>query len=192
MDLNQQVFFNIFEVSGKWPAVDAAGIFLAVYGIWVLFFGVFGLVAWSAVKLSGRDWRLARISAVGLLVRILFLAGTAWLLASVLKGVFMTLRPALALGVEPLIQAGGTHSFPSGHTTGAFALVTSFWLWLRCQVFYNKQYRRLITSLYLLALLIGVSRIFAGVHFPSDILGGVVVGVLLPVLVYYLSPFLRH
>jgi membrane-associated phospholipid phosphatase len=59
-------------------------------------------------------------------------------------------------------------SFPSGHTTTAFAfaLVLGFlsprWLWLGL----------------VYAVLIGLSRIIVGAHYPTDVIGGIVVGVL--------------
>lgn len=60
-------------------------------------------------------------------------------------------------------------SFPSGHTTNSFALATS--LTLR---YPDKPI--LISGLYLYAAVVSVGRIYLGVHYPSDILGGMVIG----------------
>jgi hypothetical protein len=57
-------------------------------------------------------------------------------------------------------------SFPSGHATGAFALATVF----------SSQYPKAAIPAYLAAGAIGVSRIYLGRHYPSDVLAGALVG----------------
>lgn len=57
-------------------------------------------------------------------------------------------------------------SFPSAHTTVAFALATTIFFW-------NKKWG---TAALVLALLIGIARVAAGVHYPSDIIGGALLG----------------
>lgn len=61
------------------------------------------------------------------------------------------------------------YSFPSGHTTTAFSIATS--LTLR---YPDKP--AVIAVSYLYAALIGYGRIYLGVHYPSDVLGGMVIG----------------
>jgi undecaprenyl-diphosphatase len=58
-------------------------------------------------------------------------------------------------------------SFPSGHATGAFALATVF----------GSRYPRYRMPIFATASLIGISRIYLGRHYPSDVLGGAAVGV---------------
>lgn len=58
-------------------------------------------------------------------------------------------------------------SFPSGHATGAFALASVF----------GSRYPRLRIPVYLGATLIGLSRIYLGRHYPSDVLAGAALGV---------------
>jgi membrane-associated phospholipid phosphatase len=64
-------------------------------------------------------------------------------------------------------EAGG-HSFPSGHTSSAFCSATS--LALR----YHKWY--VITPAYIFAASVGWARMYQGVHYPSDVLAGALVG----------------
>lgn len=70
--------------------------------------------------------------------------------------------------VELLIACPISPSFPSGHTMVGFASATA--------LFYH--YRRLGIIAYIIASLIAFSRIYLFVHYPSDILGGIIFGVL--------------
>lgn len=64
---------------------------------------------------------------------------------------------------------GGDPSFPSGHTSSAFATATSL------SLAYPKWY--IIAPSYLWAGTVGYSRLHLGVHYPSDVLGGIIIGV---------------
>jgi membrane-associated phospholipid phosphatase len=66
------------------------------------------------------------------------------------------------------LSSGGGYSFPSGHTSSAFAMATSI------SMSYPKWY--IIAPCYLWAGTVGVSRIVLGVHYPSDVLAGALVG----------------
>ncbi len=59
-------------------------------------------------------------------------------------------------------------SFPSGHTTAAFAMA----------YVYGDQYPKLRIPLYIAAASVGISRIYVGEHYPSDVLAGAVLGTL--------------
>jgi undecaprenyl-diphosphatase len=89
-------------------------------------------------------------------------------LAGLLKAATQVERPPLRY-VHPkaLISLPSGSSFPSGHTATSFACATvlSFFVPRAAPVFY------------LLALAIGFSRIYVGVHWPLDVLGGIVLGV---------------
>lgn len=60
-------------------------------------------------------------------------------------------------------------SFPSGHTTAAFASMTAVFL---------VGDKRISWTAFIFAFLMGLSRIYLCVHYPSDVLGGIIVGVL--------------
>lgn len=63
----------------------------------------------------------------------------------------------------------GTFSFPSGHTTAAFASATAI------SLTYKKW--QVAVPAYAYASLVGYSRMRLGVHYPSDVLGGMVIGI---------------
>jgi undecaprenyl-diphosphatase len=88
-----------------------------------------------------------------------------------LKLIFQRTRPS----IHPLIIETG-YSFPSGHSMVSFVLYGMITYFL--VLFYVKRFAKIITILFfsLLVLLIGVSRIYLGVHYPSDVLAGFAVG----------------
>ncbi len=65
-------------------------------------------------------------------------------------------------------DVGGSYSFPSGHTSAAFCTATSLSLYFR------KWY--VVVPSYVWASSIGYARMYQGVHYPSDVLAGAVVG----------------
>jgi undecaprenyl-diphosphatase len=98
--------------------------------------------------------------------RVIIACGVAWLLAEVLKLFFKTPRPPLALhNVHALFSETG-YAFPSGHAIFFSAIAVSLY-------FINKKVGYWFIFF---ALLIGLARITAGVHFPMDILGGFIIG----------------
>lgn len=77
-------------------------------------------------------------------------------------------RPVLTYpDIQPLVEEGSA-SFPSGHTTGAFAFATAL------SLSYPRWY--VVMPAYAWAGAVGYSRLHLGVHYPSDVLAGAVVG----------------
>ncbi|MDB5055141.1 MAG: pgpB [Bacilli bacterium] len=94
------------------------------------------------------------------------LIGSA-LLNILLKMIFQRSRPIL----HRIIDVNG-FSFPSGHSMAAFTLygILSFLLWRHITTRLGRMLL-LIGSAFII-LMIGISRIYLGVHYPSDVLGG--------------------
>ena len=108
------------------------------------------------------DWRLTGLNFV-LALAIAHLMGEI-----IIKHIVKRVRPCHNLGDdEQLIDRPRFYSFPSGHTTASFAVVGV--ALLRC---------RLITFLpiLVLALLIGFSRIYLRVHYLTDVIAGMILG----------------
>ena len=84
----------------------------------------------------------------------------------VLKPLIDRTRPYYVLDYTPLIPPVGDPSFPSGHTSASFAAATAIY-------FINKKWG---IAAYILAAVMGFSRLYLGVHFPTDVLAGALVG----------------
>lgn len=66
-------------------------------------------------------------------------------------------------------------SFPSGHTTASFCLAATI----------SLNMPKLAVILYFLALLIGISRIYLAVHYPSDVIVGIILGVSSSLIIHF-------
>ncbi|MET0786922.1 MAG: phosphatase PAP2 family protein [Paenisporosarcina sp.] len=105
-----------------------------------------------------------------LLLFIVVLLGSHYLFR-ILKQLFKRARPEL----HRLIEIGG-YSFPSGHATNAICIygVLTFILWR----YIPSRFGRILLSTFciFMVLSIGLSRIYLGVHYPSDVIAGYFAG----------------
>jgi len=109
---------------------------------------------------------------------ILLLAGItlSYYSSHFLKYFFMRARPFMAMEEATAVIAAGGYSFPSGHATSAF--MAAFIL--------SSCFRRWVLF-FCLAVLVGISRVYLGVHYPADVLAGAVLGTLIGYLLVVIS-----
>jgi undecaprenyl-diphosphatase len=91
-----------------------------------------------------------------------------------LKALFDRERPPLRYAEpEPLVRTPHDGSFPSGHAATSFAAATIL----------SFAFPRLAPFLFVLAALVAWSRVYVGVHYPLDIIGGAILGILVALAV---------
>ncbi len=107
------------------------------------------------------------------------LAGTFFINNVILKNLVARIRPYDAVeGLAALIGKQADYSFPSGHAGCSFAAgVTIF---LTCP-------KKIGIPALILAFVISFSRLYVGVHYPSDVLGGIISGTLIAFFVRSVS-----
>ncbi len=142
------------------------------------------ILVWCALVLFGKS--RARWAA---LMLIPIIAASDQLSSSVMKPLFERLRPCELIGnVHLWLEDGGwmttpakvtrsyknSFSFPSSHATNITASM----------LFLGLVYRRWLVPLLAVALLVSYSRIYTGVHWPSDVLAGMLVGAAIAAIAY--------
>ena len=153
------VFFKYFTQVGGWVPCAVGGVFLLL-----------------------KRWRIASVILAGQLV--------ATLITTPLKRIIRAPRPSVILselGIDfPMVEGVDLHStlsFPSGHTSAAFAFC--FAVALFCTKWWQKMLCLLV------AIFCGYSRIYLSQHFLEDVLAGSVVGVVSILLLYPLVARLK-
>jgi len=100
----------------------------------------------------------------------------------VIKNWVARIRPyELIEGLERIIEAQKDFSFPSGHSTNSFACA---WVVFRMT---EKKYG--VPAL-VLAILIALSRLYVGVHYPTDVLAGAAIGIVCAICALRIVPAL--
>lgn len=92
--------------------------------------------------------------------------------ANTLKHLFERIRPCNELnGIRLLVKCNpSSFSMPSNHAANAFAFVTPFFMMFKNRMRY---------ALVVIAFFVAISRVYVGVHYPSDIVVGGVIGAVL-------------
>ena len=149
---------------------DGLIVFLAGYFQYILL-----VLAIYLLLAKIKDWRRQfYILSVFLLSAII----SRGLMTEIIRFFYNRPRPFLALNFAPLIKQELTGSFPSGHMTFYFVLALIIFLINRKWAWF------FIASV----ILMGLARIAAGVHWPSDILGGILIAVFSYFLVKKILP----
>jgi undecaprenyl-diphosphatase len=166
MTFDTQLFYFLNNLAWQSRSFDAAVIFFASYFSYVLIVVFVALVYFSKYSKYEK-------------LRIFFIALSSTAIArfgitELIRFFYHRPRPFLTLHVHQLIPET-SWSFPSGHATFFFALATVVYL-------HNK---KLGVWFFIATIFITTSRIAAGVHYPSDILGGAIIGIAVALAVFY-------
>lgn len=131
-------------IAGRWVSRSADGHLYAI-----------ALLVASALA----QWRLVQVLLVGFVVERVFYF--------VLKNCLKRRRPQQAIpSFTSVVQPSDQFSFPSGHTSAAFFVLSVSALF----------FPSLFILLLIWAVCVGASRVILGVHFPTDILAGAALG----------------
>lgn len=124
--------------------------------------GIVWILLTIILLLLPRTRRSGVILMVALLIDLVLCNG-------IMKNLFARTRPFYVnTSVQLLIPRPGEYSFPSGHTAASFTAVAAL---------YFAGERKLWKPALVLAVLIAFTRLYLYVHYPTDILGGIVIGI---------------
>jgi undecaprenyl-diphosphatase len=150
--MDQFLFQQLNQFAGKCSLLDNLAIFFAKYFEYILIILVF-LIFWRKWKVIFQSFLAAILARFGIV--------------EIIRYFFPRPRPFIENHVNLLLDKINQSSFPSGHAAFYFALSTVVYS-------YNKKAG---TLFFIASFLIIISRVFVGVHWPSDILAGAIVGI---------------
>ena len=160
-------FLLFLQESVRNPVLDKIMIFITSLGdkgmIWIL--------ATVLLLIPKKTRKAGMVSAVALLGSLLFNN-------MLIKNIVQRPRPYVTLeDLRIIIPRPSEYSFPSGHSSSSFAAAVSF---------YRLLPKKLGIPAIVLAGLIAFSRLYVGVHYPTDVLAGALMGIVLSYFAQYL------
>ena len=166
MPINENVIKYIQGFSN--PFLDKFFQAITMLGEQYIFVTIMVIIFWSVNKKLG--YRLAFVCLTSMVINI------------ILKDSFMVLRPIGEEGIRSLrIETATGYSFPSGHTQ----IVATLWITL---MLYTKKNFVYINGT-IIIILVGISRIYLGVHRPMDVIGAIIIAV---VWVFICNAFINY
>jgi membrane-associated phospholipid phosphatase len=134
----------------------------------LLFGPAAGLLAIAAIAVFLLLVRRAPVNAVAFALT----AGSGWVASEFFKLLVARQRPDAALLFDPLAPESGTDSFPSGHVT--FAVTVAFAVYFLARS--TRRAKFAVVSGVVVVALVAWSRLYIGVHYPSDVAGSLLAG----------------
>lgn len=167
--INLNLFYQIYNLSGQNPVLDQLMIIGAETSIYIVFL----LVALITILGRAKEKKAALLIILSLAISLLII--------KVIRNFYLEARPFVSLAITPLIQHMADASFPSTHSSAMASVAFTY-------TFYKSKFALLFL---ILMLWVGFARIFVGVHYPLDILGGFLVGLLSVSLSWIIKKWLK-
>ena len=164
-------FLWINGLVGRWGLVDR----LVEWLVSDYLIPVSLALALVALWFAGRDSATRYRYQIGVFVALAAMGFTSWAVQEVSLATERA-RPFLDHEVNLLFYRPTDFSFPSNSVAAVFGIAAG--------VFGAN--RKLGTAMFILGVVLGFSRVFAGVHYPTDVIAGALIGVVIAVLTYQL------
>ena len=166
-------FLLFLQESVRNPMLDSLMKFITALGNG----GMIWIGATILLLIPKKTRKIGMMSAVALL-------GSLIINNNIIKNIVQRPRPFVTFtDLQIIIPTPSEYSFPSGHTSSSFAAAA---------VFYRHLPKKLGLPSVILAGLIGFSRLYVGVHYPTDVIAGVIMGILLSYLAEFLVNLLSN
>lgn len=171
-DIDQKLFLIINGLHNSF--MDFIMYYVTDSQFWFPFFGIIIIYLFWKLK-----WKALPI----VLIAFIIVGSGDWLASGVMKPTFQRLRPcydpAIMDKVHLIHGCGQQYGFVSSHGSTLFGMTAFLWLTL-------KKIIKPVGWLWLWSAFVCYSRIYAGKHFPGDILGGALVGIADALIFYWI------
>lgn len=116
---------------------------------------------------------------------VAYSALTSLLFNNAVKDIFKMKRPIGEEGIRTLrAQTATGYSFPSGHSQGAASFYGSI------AIYFKKKFIYILSTI--IIFLVGISRLYLGVHYPKDVVVGIVFGIAIALISYKLFNWVKN
>jgi undecaprenyl-diphosphatase len=171
--MNNSIFFFFYNLAHQSVFLDNLLIFFAQTFPYLVIGAAIVFLLWHHEIFSAEHPFRALAQKWKEIVLVFFSGIFAWILAHFLKILIHSPRPFAVFPYIHSLISETDFSFPSGHAT--------FYMGLAFAIFLS--HKKAGYWFIFFALIIGIARIVAGIHFPIDILGGFILGIIIAYLV---------
>lgn len=161
------LFRSVNDLATKSDLLDTIGVFTAKYTVYIL--AVIMICLWFFKRNDFQFRQMLSVSVISCLI--------SELVGKLIAGRIYYHRQPFAVwsNVHQLIPKDIGNSFPSDHTIVFFSIMIIFFIYTKSKVRYLFP---------VLALIVGLSRIFVGVHYPVDVFVGASIGTIISIISY--------
>jgi undecaprenyl-diphosphatase len=153
------MIFYFFNHTISLPILDKFFSLITSVNNWYIAYVILLGISWT------KGGKRGKIAVIGVILLIIVSDQTGYRL---LKELFARPRPCdILTDVITPVGCTGTYSFPSNHALNNFAAA----------FFFYKLFPKLKWVLFITAGLVAISRVYLGLHYPSDIIGGALIGI---------------
>ncbi len=163
--LNQKIFDILFNFGNKHKKLT---IFITIYSCYLFF--IMYLIGYFYIFFNFKQYGYKT------LVKYILVPLITIIIAKILRKKINSKRPFEKMNIVSLVKHKGGNSMPSNHSASAMVLAISL-------TYIIPQYAMVFI---ILAIITGVFRIIAGLHYPIDVLFGFFIGILIGVLGFFI------
>lgn len=180
MNLNQSIFQYLNNLANKAEWFDDIIVFFAKDFGYLLILLFIAILIFDK-KLIGSKKKIFLFAAASVFLSRL-------VITEIIRALYYSPRPFAIDSVNQLLIHDYTASFPSGHAAFFFALAMAIYLNRRRTSVVNRSPSSVLWPIFFFlgAILIGLARVIAGIHWPLDILAGAIVGTISTLVIYSL------
>jgi len=172
--MDYKIFQLLHQFAGRLAILDLLAVFLAQYLPYFLLL-FFILLLFGKLRYGTDKW-LKRLHCIFLAVLALLIS--RGLIVSALRFFWPRPRPFVVLNFQPLVDHPVTAAFPSAHAVIYFVLATiAYFIDRRWGIYF-----------FIAAALNALARVFVGVHWPSDVVAGALLGIVVVLVLRRLLP----